>query len=61
MSLLHLSENKTIFIFGTCLGALETHNFITFLWSFFYESPVINVTLLTLKKKYTQYKANVDL
>ena len=47
--LLHLSDSKTIFQFGTCLEALETHNLITFMWSFFYKSPVINVTLLTLK------------
>ena len=47
--LLHLSESKTFFQFGTCLGVLETHNLITFLWSIFYKSHVINVTLLALK------------
>ena len=48
-SLLHLSESKTIFSLEHVLEALETHNLITFLWSFFYKSPVINVTLLALK------------
>ena len=42
-SLLHLSESKTFFQFGIYLGALETHNLITFLWSFF-----INHLLSTL-------------
>ena len=48
-TLLHLSDSKTIFSLGHVLGALKTHNLITFLWSFFYTSPVINVTLLALK------------
>ena len=42
-------RKKNYFQFETCLWALEIHNLITFLWSFFYKSPVINVTLLTLK------------
>ena len=37
------------FQLGTCLGALETHALLIFLWSAFCKWPVINVTLLTLK------------
>ena len=37
------------FELGTCLGALETHVLLSFLWSAFCKWPVINVTLLTLK------------
>ena len=37
------------FQLGTCLGALETHVLLSFLWSAFCKWPVINVTLLTLK------------
>ena len=32
---------------GTCLGALETHVLLSFLWSIFCKWPVTNVTLLT--------------
>ena len=32
---------------GTCLGALETHDLFSFLWSMLCKWPVINVTLLT--------------
>ena len=35
---------------GTCLVALETHDLIRFLRSVVCKWPVINVTLLTLKK-----------
>ena len=52
-SLLHLSESKTIFSLGQWLGALETHILITFLWSFFYKSPVIKVTLLEFENNST--------
>ena len=50
-SLLHPQEEKLGYYFqlGTCLGALETHVLLSFLWSAFCK-PVINVTLLTLKK-----------
>ena len=34
---------------GTCLGALETYVFLSFLPSVFYKWPVINVYLQTLK------------
>ena len=37
------------FQLGTCLGALETHVLLSFLWSAFCKWPVINVTLLILK------------
>ena len=45
-SLLHPQEEKVVDYFqsGTCLGALETHVLLSFLWSFFCEWPVINVT-----------------
>ena len=33
----------------TCPGALETHIFLSFLWSVVCKRPVINVTLITLK------------
>ena len=51
-SLLHPPGGKTngyYFQLGTCLGALETHVLLSFLWSAFCKWPVINVTLLTLK------------
>ena len=50
-SLLHSPGRKFGYYFelGTCLGALETHVLLSFLWSAFYKWPVINVTLLTLK------------
>ena len=35
------------FQLGTCLGALETHVLLSFLWSVFCKGPVIYVTLLT--------------
>ena len=49
--LLHPLEEKLGYYFqlGTCLGALETHVLLSFLWSVFCKWPVINVTLLTLK------------
>ena len=49
-SLLHPQEEKLGYSFqlGTCLGALETHVLLSFLWSIFCKWPVINVTLLTL-------------
>ena len=34
---------------GTCLGALETHALLSFLWSVSRKWLVINITLLTLK------------
>ena len=37
------------FQLGICLGALETHVLLSFLWSAFCKWPVINVSLLTLK------------
>ena len=50
-SLLHPQEEKLGYYFqlGTCLGALETHVLLSFLWSAFCKWPVINVTPLTLK------------
>ena len=33
----------------TCPGALETHVFLSFLWSVVCKRSVINVTLLTLR------------
>ena len=33
----------------TCPGVLETHVFLSFLWSVSCKRPVINVTLITLK------------
>ena len=33
----------------TCLGALKTHVFLSFLWSVVCKCPVINVTQHTLK------------
>ena len=41
----------------TCLGVLETHVLLRFQWSIFCKWPVINVTLLTLKKVVHKYKA----
>ena len=50
-SLLHYQEEKLGYYYqsGTCLGALETHVLLSFLWSIFCKWPVINVTPLTLK------------
>ena len=50
-SFLHPQEEKTWYFFklGTCLGALETHVLLSFLWSVLCKWPVIYVTLLTLK------------
>ena len=50
-SLLNPQEEKHGYYFqlGTCLGALETHVLLSFLWSAFCKWPVTNVTLLTLK------------
>ena len=50
-SLLHPQEEKVDYYFqsGTCLGALETHVLLSFLWSIFCKWPVINVTPQTLK------------
>ena len=50
-SLLHPQEEKvgSYFQSGTCLGALETHVLLSFLWSIFCKWPVINVTPQTLK------------
>ena len=44
-------EEKVGYYFqsGTCLGALETHVLLSFLWSVFCKWPVINVTPQTLK------------
>ena len=51
VSLLHPQEEKVGYYFqsGTCLGALETHVLLSFLWSIFCKWPVINVTPQTLK------------
>ena len=51
-SLLHPQEEKVRYCLqpGTCLGALETHVLLSFLWSIFCKWPVINVTPQTLKK-----------
>ena len=35
----------------TCLGGLETHVLLSYLWSFFCKWLVINVTLVTLKNE----------
>ena len=50
-SLLNPPEKKRGYYFqlGTCLGALETHVLLSFLWSASCKWPVTNVTLLTLK------------
>ena len=50
-SLLHPQEEKNGYYFqsGTCLGALETHVLLSFLWSIFCKWPVINVTPQTMK------------
>ena len=50
-SLLHPQEENLGYYFqsGTCLGALENHVLLSFLWSMFCKWPVINITLLTLK------------
>ena len=50
-SLLHPKEEKLGYYFqsGTCLGALETHVLLSFLWSIFCKWSVINVTLLTFE------------
>ena len=50
-SLLHPQEEKLGYYYqlGTCLGALETHFLLSFLWSAYCKWPVIYVTLLTLK------------
>ena len=36
---------------GTCVGDLETHVLLSYLWSFFCKRLVINVTLVTLKNE----------
>ena len=43
---------------GTCLGALETHVLLSFLWSGFCKWPVINVTQQTLKIAVYKIKTN---
>ena len=45
-SLLHPQKEKVGYYFqsGACLGALETHVLLSFLWSIFCKWPVINVT-----------------
>ena len=50
-SLLHPQDEKVCYYFqsGKCLGALETHVLLSFLWSIFCKWPVINVTPQTLK------------
>ena len=50
-SLLHPQEEKVGYYFQsrTCLGALETHVLLSFLWSIFCKWHVINVTQQTLK------------
>ena len=47
----HTQEEKLGHYFQseTCPRALETHVFLSFLWSVAYKRPVINVTLITLK------------
>ena len=45
----------------TCLGAIETHVLLCFLWSIFCKWPVINATLLTLKVAVQKYKTNMIL
>ena len=59
-SLLHPQEEKVGYYFqsGTCLGALEPHVLLSFLWPIFCKCPVITVTPQTLKKQYIKYKAN---
>ena len=42
----------------TCPGALETHVFLSFLWSVVCKMPVINVTLITLKIPTKKDKTN---
>ena len=42
----------------TCPGALETHVFLSFLWSVVCERPVINVTLIILKIPTKKDKTN---
>ena len=42
----------------TCPGALETHVFLSFLWSIVCKRPVINVTIITFtnqQKRQDQY------
>ena len=41
-------EEKLIYYFqsGTCLGAIETHVLVSFLWFVFCKRTVINVTLI---------------
>ena len=53
-SLLHPQKEKVGYYFqsGTCLGALETHVLLSFLWSTFCKWPVINVT--NIENKSTQ-------
>ena len=46
---------------GTCLGGLETHVLLSYLWSFFCMWLVINVTLVTKKMKYMKYKTSIVL
>ena len=44
---------------GTCLGGLETHVVLSYLWSVSCKRTVINVTLETLKKSYMKYNTNM--
>ena len=52
-SLLHPREETFGYYpeLGTCLGGLETHVVLSYLWSVFCKSLVINVTLKTLTNK----------
>ena len=43
---------------GTCLGTIETHGLLCFLWSIFCKWPVTNVTLLTLEIAAQKYQTN---
>ena len=54
---MHPKEEKVGYYFhsGTCLGALETHVLLSFLWSIFCKWPVITATPQTLKNSSTWY------
>ena len=55
-SLLHPQEEKVGYYFqsGTCLGALETHVLLSFMWSIFCKWPVIKRYPTNIENSSTQ-------
>ena len=45
---------------GTCLGALETHDILIFLWSIFCKCPVINVTQASIEYLFSSSLASTS-